>query len=136
MRELEGAIGYDCRFLNDGRRAVFRHTALHKRSRRAFFERRDAMLLLHSSFVSNASLGANPRLDLKDSSEMVDKCRRSFIKMAFPYLEIDEKPSEPKDYDAYFDELDAIEAEKAAEHGVKSSPAASSAEPAEFTVKT
>jgi hypothetical protein len=69
-------------------------------------------MLLQSSFVSNASMGSNPRLDLKESYEVVERCRRSFIKMAFPYLSIGESPSEPQDYDEYFDELDEIESRK------------------------
>ena len=94
---------------------MFRHTGIHRRSRRSFFERRDTMLLLQSAFVSNASMGSNPRLDIKESLGIVEDSRRSFIKIAFPYLRIDDGPKEPKDYDEYFDELDAIEAQKEAE---------------------
>lgn len=119
MREIEGAIGYDSRLLEDGRRAIFRHTALHRRSRRDFFERKDLMLLLHSSFISNASIGANPRIGLKDAFDMSEQCRRSFVKVAFPYLDIDDSPSVPEDYDMYFDELDEIEkAKRSAESDV------------------
>ena len=70
------------------------------------------MLLLQSAFVSNASMGSNPRLDMKESFSIVEDSRRSFIKIAFPYLRIDYGPQEPKDYDEYFKELDAIEAQK------------------------
>jgi hypothetical protein len=94
---------------------MFRHTGIHRRSKRNLFERRDAMLLLQSSFVSNSSMGSNPRLDIKESLEIVEECRRSFIKMAFPYLRIDDGQKEHKNYDEYFDELDAIEAQKEAE---------------------
>lgn len=67
------------------------------------------MLLLHSSFISNASIGANSRIGLKDAFDMSDKCRRLFVKVAFPYVDIEDSPSGPKDYDMYFDELDEIE---------------------------
>lgn len=93
---------------------MFRHTGIHRRSRRSLFERRDAMLLLQSAFVSNASMGSNPRLNIKESLGIVEDSRRSFIKIAFPYLRIDDGLKEPKDYDEYFDELDAIEAQKEA----------------------
>lgn len=69
-------------------------------------------MLLQSAFVSNASIGSNPRLDIKEVLDIVEECRRSFIKIAFPYLRIDDDPQEPKDYDEYFDELDAIEVQK------------------------
>lgn len=106
---MEGAIGYDCRRLEDGRRAYFSHTTLHRRLKRAFFERRDAMFLIHASFISTASMGSNPRLDFKSSYDIVEGSRRSLLKMAFPYLKIEETPNKPENYDAYFDELDAIE---------------------------
>lgn len=93
---------------------MFRHTGIHRRSKRNLFERRDAMLLLQSAFVSNASIGSNPRLDIKEVLDIVEDSRRSFIKIAFPYLRIYDSPQEPKDYDEYFDELDAIEAQKEA----------------------
>lgn len=67
------------------------------------------MLLMHSSFISNASIGANPRIGLKDAFDMSEQCRRSFVKVAFPYLDIDDSPSVQEDYDRYFDELDEIE---------------------------
>ena len=71
------------------------------------------MLLLQSSFLSNASLGSHWRIDLKDSADMLERCRQSLIRIAFPYLEIKEEPMKEDSYDAYFDELDEIlESEK------------------------
>jgi len=112
LRETEGAIGYDCRLLSDGRRALFRHTALHARSRREFLERRDTMLVLTASMVSNASLLSNPRLDPKLAADIVSDIRSSLLRTAFPYLSMgdDENKEHSRDtYDEYFDELDAIE---------------------------
>ena len=72
------------------------------------------MLLLQSSFLSNASLGSHWRIDLKDSADMLERCRQSLIRIAFPYLETKEEPKKEESYDAYFDELDEIiESEKA-----------------------
>lgn len=72
------------------------------------------MLLLQSSFLSNASLGSHWRIDLKDSADMLERCRQSLIRIAFPYLEMKEEPKKEESYDAYFDELDEIlESEKA-----------------------
>lgn len=71
------------------------------------------MLLLQSSFLSNASLGSHWRIDLKDSADMLERCRQSLIRIAFPYLETKEEPKKEESYDAYFDELDEIlESEK------------------------
>lgn len=107
---------------------MFRHTGIHRRSRRNLFERRDAMLLLQSAFVSNASMGSNPRLDIKESLGIVEESRRSFIKIAFPYLRIDDGPQEHKDYDEYFDELDAIEYQKDADKKADGSAASGNPE--------
>ena len=74
------------------------------------------MLILQSSFVSNASFGANPRLDMGKISDSMERCRVALVKIAFPYMDVNESPSEPENYDVYFDELDALEeARKAAE---------------------
>ena len=73
------------------------------------------MLLLQSSFVSNASFGANPRLDMEKSSDSMERCRLALVKMAFPYMDVEDNASEPENYDVYFDELDAIEAARKAE---------------------
>ena len=71
------------------------------------------MLLLQSSFLSNASLGSHWRIDLKDSADMLERCRQSLIRIAFPYLETKEEPKKEESYDAYFDELEEIiESEK------------------------
>ena len=82
------------------------------------------MLLLQSSFLSNASLGSHWRIDLKDSADMLERCRQSLIRIAFPYLETKEEPKKEESYDAYFDELDEIldsekseKAEKSAKTG-------------------
>lgn len=115
LRELEGAIGYDCRRLEDGRRAVFRHTAIHKKARQAFFERRDLLRVLVASYASTASFAANPRFDTDVSIDVVKGGRSDLVKAAFPYLKTkeDDATKSYDDYSAYFDELDAIEASKA-----------------------
>lgn len=74
------------------------------------------MLLLQSSFLSNASLGSHWRIDLKDSADMLERCRQSLIRIAFPYLETNDETKKDESYDAYFDELDEIlESEKSEE---------------------
>lgn len=111
---LEDAIGYDCRRLHDGRAAVFKHTYLHRIARRAFFERRDSILILMTSSVLNACVGSHPKFNVKASLEAVEKNREDLISTMFPYLEDEVHEREKKDYSAYFDELDAYEAEKRA----------------------
>lgn len=113
LRELEGAIGYDCRRLEDGRPAVFRHTLLHKRAKRGFYERRDAMLVLHASYIAMSALAANPRLDLDVVRDILKDQRSALVNTALPYLKEKEPEEETKEqktsrYDRYFDELDRI----------------------------
>lgn len=110
LREAEGAIGYDCRRLEDGRRALFRHTAVHRRARRDVLERRDLSAVLGATYVAAAARAANPRLDVDRASDAVADVRESFVRAAFPYLR--QEPRRPRGYDdygEYFDELDAIE---------------------------
>lgn len=88
------------------------------------------MLLLQSSFLSNASLGSHWRIDLKDSADMLERCRQSLIRIAFPYLETKEEPKKEESYDAYFDELDEIlESEKAEKSAKTGSEEASASLP-------
>ena len=116
LREIEGAIGYDCRRLEDGRRALFRHTLVHRMARRAFFERRDMMAVMGLSYSALSSFAANPRLDIDASRDVVGGARKSILEIVFPYLDFgdDKKPKTYEDYSEYFDELDAIEAAKSA----------------------
>ena len=39
---------------------------------------------------------------------MLERCRQSLIRTAFPYLETKDEPNKDESYDAYFDELDEI----------------------------
>ena len=116
LRELEGAIGYDCRRLRDGRPALFMHTFLHRRARRDFFERRDLVDYLRMSYMSMSCISSNPRISIDEAIDVVAERRSSFMKAIFPYIDIDvnagKKPKEMKyeDYSEYFDELDRLEA--------------------------
>lgn len=123
LRGLQGAIGNDCRRLEDGRKAVFRHTVLHKRARIDYYERRDAMLVLHASFMSVASLGSHARVDLEKAAEIVDEDRRMFIQVAFPYVHVEHKKtmSEEEENEMLFDEYEAM-MKKDAEEKAKSKP--------------
>lgn len=118
---MQGAIGYDCRRLEDGRIASFRHTGLHRRARRDFFERCDLMSFLKITLSAASSISSNPRLEFSTSMDIVQDNRMSLLKTAFPYMDLDgvEKPNENVDYDALFDELDEIasEDETASEEG-------------------
>lgn len=109
LREVEASIGYDCRRLDGGRRASFRHTFLHKRSRRDLLERRDLLRVLGSSYVAMAALSADPRMDLDASLEAIGDVRESLLKSAFPYMKAKAKPKKYEDYSEYFDELDELE---------------------------
>lgn len=118
LRELEGVIGLDLRRLEDGRRAVFRHTPLHRRTKRDFFERRDAMAVLSASLMAYAALGNRMEVTWQSCRDTVDEERRMLSEMAFPYLGSSEKSAKDDGagkYDEYFDELDAIEEAKARE---------------------
>lgn len=115
LREVEGAIGYDCRRLADGRRAVFRHTALHKAARHSILDRKDELSATIASYVAISSLASNPRFEIDAAKDAVKESWSSIVKVAFPYVEARKEtgPKSYEDYSAYFDELDAIEAEKA-----------------------
>ena len=110
LREIEGAIGYDCRTLEDGRRASFRHTLIHRKARREFFERRDLVMVMQSTYLAMASLSANMRVDLDAARSIAASNRRALVRAAFPYMPEEKKEEVPKEqmYDAYFDELDDI----------------------------
>lgn len=81
---------------------MFRHTALHRRAKREFFERRDLALLLHASMVSAACDG---------KSGSLSAARMELTSALFPYVNVGQAQNEAN-YDQYFDEIDAIEAEK------------------------
>ena len=113
LRELQGVIGIDLRRLDDGRSAVFRHTGLHKKIKRDYFERRDVMLVLHASFMSVASVASHARMDIRKAIEVVAEDRSMFIKIAFPYIDVDKSETRSnEEYDKYFDELDEIIAKR------------------------
>ena len=116
LRETEGAIGLDCRRLHDGRVAMFRHTRIHRRTRRDFLERRDTMSILAATMLSTASIGSRPGIELRSVYESVNGTRMSLVKTMFPYLDMGEEPhandASVDDYDVYFDELDRIEEEE------------------------
>ena len=97
--------------------ASFRHTFVHKRSRREILERKDMLVVLAASYVSTAAFASSPRVDFDAAAESVHERRADLVRSAFPYIKIEEKkrdPSKYEDYEEYFDELDAIEAAKAA----------------------
>lgn len=113
LREIEGAIGRDCGRLEDGRRASFRHTFLHRKSRMDFLERRDEIAFLSTSLAATASLASNPRVDVDRAVELVADSRRALFRSVFPYADAarEERPKDYDDYSEYFDELDRIEKE-------------------------
>lgn len=115
LRELESAIGYDCRRLEDGRTAVFRHTGLHRRLRRDFYERRDVIAYYHTAFIAFAA-GSAGRPERLDEAE---ETRQSLLQTAFPYINFDQNRPRQETYDDLFDELDAIIAAKNAEDKAK-----------------
>lgn len=118
LRELEGAIGLDCRTLRDGRKAEFLHTALYKRAKREFFERRDSIEYLRMSYMSVSCISANLRMDLDRMLDSVSRNRVALLSAMFPYVEFDADQENQKDgggdvryedYEKYFDELDELE---------------------------
>lgn len=109
LRELEGAIGYDTRRLEDGRRAEFLHTVLHRHARRRFFERRDMAMLLGMTLVSVSELLSKPAFKAKTAVGLVEERRQLLADELFPYLHQDTKRQDDgSEYDVYFKELDAI----------------------------
>ena len=111
LRELEGAIGLDGRTLPDGRRAVFRHTMLHRRIRRDFLERRDLMHFLSMSMLATAAQSSARGINARAAMESMSSDRTSLMRIMFPYLKSDaedETSDEQRQYDQYFDELDRI----------------------------
>lgn len=109
LRSIEGVIGFDSRRLEDGRRAVFRHTIFHKRMRFDFFERRDAMYVLGSKLVSASALLSHPRASFQYAAEYVGEIRDSLARVAFPYVARKPAKKDGHEYDKYFDELDELE---------------------------
>ena len=117
LRELEGVIGRDSGRLDDGRRALFRHTAFHRRLKRDFFERRDAIDVARVSFLSVSAMFSNPRVSLRDASDAIGDLRMKMLRTVFPYMDFKDVPKrvDEDDLDRYFDELEEIEAKKKAE---------------------
>lgn len=71
------------------------------------------MSILGATVVSTASLGSHQRIDVRSATEITCSNRRTLIEVAFPYLEAGQTVSKESDYDAYFDELDALEKARA-----------------------
>lgn len=122
LRELQGAIGYDCRRLHDGRAAEFRHTFIHRRIRRDFFERQDAITAINAALMAVSSLGSHVRVDICEASNIANSSRSLLMKAIFPYVDFAEtKPveSEKIDVKAIMKELREINArnKKKAESG-------------------
>jgi len=67
---------------------------------------------MNATVVSTAGIGSHPRVDARAAADLMLDDRRSLVHMAFPYLEETENPRKDVDYDAYFDELDALEEER------------------------
>jgi len=120
LREIEGAIGRDCRRLEDGRRALFRHTLFHRIARNDFRERRDEISVLSASYIATACMASNPKIGIGRAVEIVSEMRRDLVRSVFPYIDLEEadkdiedsdKPKSYEDYSEYFDELDRIEEE-------------------------
>lgn len=114
LREFEGAIGYDCRLLEDGRKAVFWHTWIHRRCRRDILERRDLISVMQCGIMSSASILSHGKIDVDSAIESIDERRRFMLRIAFPYVRFGGDAGKDVDYDRYFDELDEIEASKKA----------------------
>jgi hypothetical protein len=97
--------------------AVFRHTGLHRRLRRDFYERRDIISYYHAAFVAFAagSEGRSERLD------EVEDMRNSLLQMAFPYVHFRKEKPRQETVDDLFDELDEIIAAKNVEDKAKRS---------------
>ena len=112
LREFEGAIGYDCRLLEDGRKAVFLHTWIHRKCRRDILERRDLISVMQCGIMSSASILSHGKIDVDSAIESIDERRRFMFKIAFPYSRFYGDTGKDVDYDRYFDELDEIEASK------------------------
>ena len=114
LREIQGAIGRDCRKLEDGRRAVFRHTHLHKAARRYILERADLITVMYSSVISASAVASHHRIDVKSALDRIIESRRELINVAFPYFDLDKKQEDVsnEEYDKYFDMLEKIEKEK------------------------
>lgn len=100
LRELESVIGYDCRRLDDGRKAVFRHTGLHRKARRDYYERLDMKAALQANLfavvLQNMPLAT------------VEEKRTNLLGVLFPYISFDAPKGQEESIDDLFDELDAI----------------------------
>lgn len=67
------------------------------------------MFVVGSSYLSNASMSSNPRLDFRSCVDAVDGVRDSLVGIVFPYLGKMKRQTGKEDFDSLFDELDAIE---------------------------
>lgn len=109
LRSLECAIGYDSRRLHDGRRAIFRHTPIHMRFRMDFMERRDMILLMQTSSICMAMLGANPAIDASRAADSAEAIRTSLFSQTLPYMRTERRNVSQEDaIEEGFDELDRI----------------------------
>ena len=110
LRELECAIGYDCRGLEDGRRAEFRHTGIHRRAKRNLLERRDAIAVYGFTTCAMAAASSHQRINLSKAIDTIESARCNIVSTAFPYLSGKEAPVRVRQQtmDEMFDELDEI----------------------------
>lgn len=75
------------------------------------------MSFLQSSLIALAAQSSNPRVDFGSSIGIVNDKRSALAEAMFPYVEQDDNASgsgvQEKDYNSYFDRLDAMAAQKA-----------------------
>lgn len=76
--------------------------------------------------MSLSSQSSNPRLDFNSAIDLVNSKRMALANAIFPYLKQDnqkeaDKPK-TKDYNSYFDRLDAMRAKKLASHSEDTAP--------------
>lgn len=100
LRELESVIGYDCRRLEDGRKAVFRHTGLHRRARRDYYERLDMKAAMQANLFAFGTRSM--------SLATVEERRMDLLGVLFPYISFEAPKVQVESIDDLFDELDAI----------------------------
>lgn len=80
------------------------------------------VLVMHASMISAAAHGSSPRIDPESARHVVMSDRNSLLAALFPYLEIGGAEAQEENYDQYFDEIEAIEAQnKAGQNGGGSS---------------
>lgn len=82
------------------------------------------MSFLQCSLMALASQSSNPRIDFGNSMRLVNDKRIDLAKATFPYIKQDKHDSaeasstvSTKDYESYFDRLDALAAMKAKANG-------------------